>query len=511
MAPRRSLSSRMATVAAVTGALVAPLPGCATWAVSHAPAGPDRPWTIPPNSEYTAALRDATAGAPHDAGPDVPPPKANPDAAPQNRVSLDSGRNYELAALIDLAERHHPETREAWEQARQAALAIGLAEHTYLPQITATVLAGYQHTPVPIPKNLVPAGYFTADTYEILPMLAVNWLLFDFGQREGQVAAARAKSFVANVAFTGAHEKVIYAVSRAYFALGAARARVRVAETAFKNASLAQDIGESRQARGVATVVEVSQARRQTAQAHFNVVRATGAEHAAYNALVASMGIEPSVPVGVADTSDRPLPAAPMQDVRILVEGAVAQRPDVIAALGKVRAAEATLRSARAAYLPKIAVTGEIYQNVGGLSTMGSPFYTVDNPGWNVLLGIELPLFDGGARAAHIAIAGSEVSAARADLDGARDRAVQEVTDAYDQLQTSVAEQEAAAVVAETASTALDAALDAYRNGMGPLSDVITSENGLSDAQLERETARANVFTAAASLAFATGSLVSER
>ena len=61
---------------------------------------------------------------------------------------------------------------------------------------------------------------------------------------------AEAKSVVANVTFTEAHEKVIFGVSRDYFALDAARAGVRVAEHAAKNAQRTQDISEARRASG---------------------------------------------------------------------------------------------------------------------------------------------------------------------------------------------------------------------------------------------------------------------
>src|SRR5207248_1334425 len=51
-------------------------------------------------------------------------------------VAVERGRRYSLAELIDLAQRINPETREAWEQARQAALAVGLVESSYAPQIS---------------------------------------------------------------------------------------------------------------------------------------------------------------------------------------------------------------------------------------------------------------------------------------------------------------------------------------------------------------------------------------
>jgi outer membrane protein TolC len=389
--------------------------------------------------------------------------------------------------------------------ARQAALSVGLAEATYLPRISVNVIAGHQHLPMPVPQNLVAAGFFTVDTREVLPTLAVHWLLFDF-KREGDVEEAKANSFVANVSFTEAHEKLVYSVTRGYFALDSARAGVRVAERAAENAQRAQDIAEARHSQGVATVVEVAQARSQTAQAQYQLVRAQGGERKAYHALVESMGISPSATIDVADSSDRVLPAAPMQDVHTLVEKALAHRPDVIAALGKVRAAEAKVRSARGDYWPKVSLTGQIFQNIGGWST-GGGYFNVNEPGWNVLLGIDWALFDGGARGASLQIAHSGVSAARAALDGARDSAVEQVTSAYEQLQTSVAEYDAAVAVDRTASTALDAALDAYKSGVGPLTDVITAENGANQARTEKENARANVFTSAAQLAFAVGAI----
>jgi outer membrane protein TolC len=149
----------------------------------------------------------------------------------------------------------------------------------------------------------------------------------------------------------------------------------------------------------------------------------------------------------------------------------------------------------------------QVYQNVGGLSTQGSPYYSVNEPGANVLLKLSLPLFDGGAREARIAMARSQVEAARDAVDQARVGAVRQVTDADDQLRTSFAEYDAALTLNQTAQTAYDSALDAYRHGVGTYTDVVTEETALSQAQSKREDAHANVLTAAAALAFATGDM----
>src|SRR2546422_11340636 len=57
---------------------------------------------------------------------------------PTGKVApLDPGHTYSLAELIDLAERNNPQTRVAWERARQYANELGIAKSAYYP-----ILAG---------------------------------------------------------------------------------------------------------------------------------------------------------------------------------------------------------------------------------------------------------------------------------------------------------------------------------------------------------------------------------
>jgi outer membrane protein TolC len=494
------------------------LAGCATDRLDLAPPRHDQPWPLPaaPSNELRAAtppkvgmVKPSRGGKPNPAGlgADGVNAPADPAFSRGNEVTVRADHAYNLAGLIDLAQRSNPETREAWERARQAALAVGLTESAYLPQITAEAIAGWQRTPLPIPQVLVPEGYFVAKTYEVVPMLTAKWLLFDFGQRAGAEAGARANSFVANVAFTGAHQKLIYAVSRDYFALGAARARLKVAEQSQAMAKTVEDAAAERRANGLATVVELAQAQQQAAQARFNVERAKGGERSAYSALLDSLGVAPSTRVEIQDSTALPLPAAPSAEVDDLVSDALATRPDILAAWGKIKAAQAKLDTANASFYPTIGLEATAYQNIGAFSTQGSPYYTVNKPGGTVMLKLSLPLFDGGDREAKAELARSEIQAAHAALDRTRDSSARQVTDAHDALKTAFAEYEAALVMERTSQTAYDAALEAYRNGVGLYTDVVNAETGLSQGRFEKENAHANVLTAAAALAFATGSI----
>src|SRR5262249_60783820 len=115
-----------------------------------------------------------------------------------------------LVELIDIAQRRNPATRVAWEQARQAAINVGIARAAYLPALTASAIAGWEHFVAAFPSNLVPQGFIVFNAQEVIPQLTVNYLLFDFGGRAAAVEAAGQISISGNVAVTAAPQPLIF-------------------------------------------------------------------------------------------------------------------------------------------------------------------------------------------------------------------------------------------------------------------------------------------------------------
>jgi len=469
--PRRS-ECLWSVLCAVTAAL------SSVQAAAQAPASADKPWPIPP---YAAR------------------------ATQFDVRGLEPRKRYGLVELIDLAQRNNPQTRGAWEVAREAAAAEGLVESSYLPQISLQALGGLEHTPLPAPKNVVPEGFFVSNAREIIPSVALKWLLFDFGQRKAKLEAARADSFVANVSFTGAHQSLIFQVSQSYFDLGAARGRLRAAQAALKTALTTQDATTAKRNNGLATIVSVAQAERQTAQARYGVTAAEGAERNTYASLIASLGIPADTELDVVDSNELPLPTQPIQNVSAAITDALGNRPDVIAAIGKVDATRASLDAEQRSRYPVIDVSAHAFQNAGWVSSDGKPYSSVNRPGGNILFSFSVPLFDGGLRSSRISMARSKVREAEEKLDQTRDTAAQQVVKAYNGLVTSLAEYEASTELSRAAHTAYDAALRSYRQGVGTYTDVATEENAVVQADTQVEDARASSHTAAAALAFAMG------
>jgi outer membrane protein len=448
--------------------------------------------------------------------PDAPLPIPAP-AAPTDRevapvskgasTEINAAHQYSLAELIDIAERRNQATRVAWEQARQAAINVGIAQAAFLPVLTASAIGGYQRVALPFPKDLVSRGYITADTQEFLPTLAISYLLLDFGGRQATVNAARQLSVAANVTFTQAHQKLIFDVARAYFSLNGADAALRAAQQALKDAEEQQSSAEALHRRGLATVVTAAEARRNTAQRRYDLALARTAEHDAAYALLTAIDLPPTTRLQIVDVSTRPLPQPSGGTLERLLGEALRQRPDLIAAVAKLRATDEGIAQARSAFLPKLSVSGNIQGNLGQISVDGDPYEGVAQPQAGIFLRFDWPLYEGGLRENRLREAQSQRDAAMDAVQETRNQALRDVALAYDRLDTGLQQYEAARALLTAAETAFNSARDSYAHGVATFTDAALAEAALAAARAEVARAHTQSLINAAALAFATGAM----
>nr|WP_272213697.1 TolC family protein [Marinicella sp. W31]MDC2879651.1 TolC family protein [Marinicella sp. W31] len=317
----RNLLSGMAGIMTVF-ALTA-LGGCAADSLSLAPPSPERPWL--PAAENTNAddLRTTAQGGTELA---------------LSKPVVDTSKTYTLPELIDLAQRTNPGTRAAWEQARQAALAVGMAEATYLPVITANVIAGSNQNAAELPIPIGGSAYFDSNIQGVVPFMALQWLALDFGGRSAVVEAAKQMSLASNYQFNAMHQKLVFAVTGAYHDYNAARAHTRAASQAFSNSRTVSDAVVARRDRGLATSVDQAQAEQIMAQAELGLVQARGTEQDSYQALLGALGISPMSKLKIADTAGRGLPASSRAPVDTMIEIALSNRPDILAGYATLEA-----------------------------------------------------------------------------------------------------------------------------------------------------------------------------
>ncbi len=484
------------------------LAGCALLGACNdtrdlAPASPDTPWQIQPSKEVPATPASAAVAARRFAVPE------NTAVQLPSPADIDPDHVYSLVELIDIAQRRNPATRVAWEQARQAAINVGIARAAYLPALTASAVAGWEHFVLPFPSNLVPQGFIIFNAQEAIPQLAVNYLLLDFGGRAAAVEAAGQLSIAGNVVFTAAHQQLIFNVARAYFTLDGADAAVRAARQGLADAQVVQQSAEALFGRGLDTIVDVQLARRATAQAQYDLAQANTAQHDAMYTLLAAMDLPPTKKLHVADASERPLPQRTARTVDDVLSEALRQRPDLLADVAKLRATDAEIAAARSALAPKVSLSANVQGNIGRLSVNNSPYFAVNKPQGAALLKFEWPLYEGGLLQNKLSLAQSKREEAAAALQERTDQALREVALAYDQVETVLQQYDAAIALQTASEAAFHSASDSYAQGLGTFTDATSAQTGLATARAAVARAHAQSLINAAALAFATGELTS--
>jgi outer membrane protein TolC len=439
-----------------------------------------------------------------------------------SRVSINSEKVYNLAELIDIAERNNPETRVAWEGARQAAAAVGLSESAYYPFLAASAAAGYDRAFIPFPTlavnqkklangpnlsavSITGGSSLVTEAQVYRAELTAKWLLLDFGERSANVAAAREQLMMANVGFNATHQKIVFQVTDRFYQLGTAHQKVLVSQTASKAAQTVEQAVQARVDTGLATNPELLQAQQQTAQTEFDVEATTGAESDARVALVESIGILPTVPLKVADLGQRS--AQTSGSVDELIGRALSQRPDLVAKLANLHAKEDGIRRVRAEYYPKVAIDAHFSETELDVSIAHSDYFGDHRPTYGVFLTASVPIFDGFGRRHKMEMAEAEMHGAENELAGARDSAVREVWKAYTDFKTALRKQDSAAKLVSASQNAFDAVLESYKNGLSTYPEIVSAQRNLASARSVSHDTQAAIFTTATELALSTGDL----
>jgi outer membrane protein len=488
------------------------LAGCATSALDMAPERPDRPW-VPATTTAGEIIAGEHQVMPMGEGYVLPPnPALGKVPTP---LSIDASRGYSLSELIDLAESNNPTTRIAWYDARRAALAAGIAQSAFLPNITATAIGGHQGST----GHATAQGTSFSDNGSLngtVSALSLQWLLFDFGERAAVVDAAKQDSVISNIAFTAAHQQLIYNVSLAFYGNAAARARLVTATQSLKNARDVQAAAEDRYGHGIGTVTEIAQARQSTAQANLAVVQATGGAQDSYLALITAMGISPLTKIKIVDVSGRTLSPSMAAPVESIISDAISRRTDVQSADAAQKASLANIRAAKAEFMPKVFLAANGTYTSGNLDVTSLPSGGQQPPtvningshlGGSVFAGITVPLYDGGMRDARLARARAEADSASLRLTQVRDEAVRQIVLSDNALRTSLSAYAASQSLEAAAQTTFDSALAAYRNGAGSITDLTLAETQLLQAKNAASESYSTALSAAATLALSTGTL----
>jgi len=443
----------------------------------------------------------------------VSTPAAVADCAARNipregTAILDPAHSYTLAELIDVAEHHNPSTRIIWERAKQKASELGIAKSAYYPELEGLAVFGDERLINPFPEPLAPRGYVMVEIPVVKPEITLQYLIFDFGKREGTVGSAKAEKFAAGADVIQVNQALAFRVASAYYQLMTAQERLQAAQDTLRTAQTTQDAAENRLNNGLATLPDVLNARAETSQAVFDEESADGDEKVARVTLTEAVGADPSPNIVIDGQRSAPLPERLTMSIDALIDRAMKDRPDLMAQALRIRSAEAHIRAAKAEYKPQIVLSASGAQTSVWPTADYGVLGSASEPTWSVELGIHWRIFDGGARKNELRIAESKRREEEDELTEQRDQTTREVWTAYIAFRTALRKHDAAVALLESANASYSASLDAYKYGVKNLVDVVTAEDQLAKARLSSVSARSELFLQAVNLEFATGNLL---
>jgi multidrug efflux system outer membrane protein len=258
-----------------------------------------------------------------------------------------------------------------------------------------------------------------------------------FGRVKNLSDAALQRYFAEEEARRSAQLSLIAQVATTYLTLAADQDQMRLAQATLATREESHALTEKRHQLGAVSALDVSQSRTQVEGARADVSRYAGQVAQDFNALNLLVGgpVDATLlPTGF-DQQVTGLAALPAE----LPSEVLLRRPDVLQAEHLLRAANANIGAARAAFFPSITLTG----TVGTASNELSSLFDGGTGTWSFIPQITLPIFEGGRLRANLGGATADRDIALAQYERSIQQGFREVADAL-ALTTTLSTQRAA-------------------------------------------------------------------
>ncbi len=391
-----------------------------------------------------------------------------------------------LRELIETALASNRDLRLAVIKLEQAKAQMGVTDAARAPALNAAGSNTY--------KGGLEGASGTTQTYALGATLSFD--LDFFGRLKNLSDAARESYLASEASRRDVHILLVSQVAQAYFAQQRAIRQLALARETLHNYERAYSVIESQLRTGRTTVLALEQARGQIDSMRASIAQLSGSLAQANNALSLVLGVWREAP------APSKTPEADLVPVKLpanLSSQILLQRPDIQQAEHLLRAANANIGAARAAFFPSITLTSALSLSSPALSNL----FSLGSAMWNFVPQITAPLFDAGKNTANLRLMELKRDEAVVNYEQKIQSAFKEVSDTL-VLRESLASQIAArraylqslevtlaraqALFAHGAVSYIEV-LDAQRN-------VFTTEQTLVDLLYNQQINEINLFTA---------------
>jgi multidrug efflux system outer membrane protein len=406
---------------------------------------------------------------------------ATGDAAPSELNWREFFPDENMQMVIATALKNNRDLRLAALNVERARALYGIQRAELLPAVNAVGGMTRQR----VPADLSSTGKaMTVEQYGVNLGVA-SWEIDFFGRIRSLKDRALEEFLATDQARRGAQILLISTVANAYLALAADRESLNLASSTLESQEAAYRLIRKRQEVGLASELDLLRVQSQVEVARGDVARYTqlaAQDENALNLLIGSPLPVERLPTGWGSVTP-PKELSPGASSELLL-----QRPDVLAAEHRLKAANANIGAARAAFFPRIALTTAI----GTASAELSGLFKAGSEVWSFAPQIVLPIFDARTWSAYDATK-IDREIAMAQYEKAISTAFRETADALAVRGTInrqiTAQQSLVDAFAETyrlSNARYTKGIDSYLSVLDAQRSVYTAQRGLILLQLAR-------------------------
>ncbi|HSZ52112.1 MAG TPA: efflux transporter outer membrane subunit [Caulobacteraceae bacterium] len=349
-------------------------------------------------------------------------------AAPASELAAPAWRDFfsdpKLLRLIDLALRENRDLRAAAAQITQARARYQVQRAALFPNVTAQAGASFLSEPNSVAAGTSTlAGSFNERLYSLTGGVA-SYELDLFGKVRDLTRAARDQYLATKAGRDALQITLVASIANQYLTLSADQALIVVAEETLASGEDSVAVTRQRFNSGIDDELALSQAETIVQQARYQIERLRTQFAQDRDALDLLVG---------ATVSDDLIPGADIHDVAVLEQlpqavrsTVLLTRPDVIQAEDQLRATNADIGAARAAFFPSIVLTGS-----GGVESLAlANLFRGSSGTWSFDPSISQTIFDAGALRGNLLLAKAQRDQALAQYEKAVQAAFRDVADA---------------------------------------------------------------------------------
>ncbi|WP_192557896.1 efflux transporter outer membrane subunit [Pseudomonas allokribbensis] len=362
----------------------------------------------------------------------------------------------ELRRLVVIALDNNRSLRQTLLDIEQARAQYRIQRADRVPGLNAGASGNRQRLPADLASN-GQAG--VVSSYQVGVSLP-EYELDLFGRVKSLTDSALQEYLATEETARAAQIALIAEVSQAYLIHDGAQRRLDLTQQTLISREYSFALISQRRSNGTATALDYQEALGLVEQSRAEQESNLRQKQQAFNALVLLLGTKDAAKAIPERLSTEPML---VQDIAPdTTSTLIERRPDILAAEHRLQARNADIGAARAAFFPRISLTGSF----GTSSAQMSGLFDGGSRSWSFVPNLSLPLFDAGRNSAGLSLAEARKDSAVAAYEGTIQTAFREVADALAATDTLRREEAARRALADTSSETLKLAKARYEGGI---------------------------------------------